>query len=95
MADEKGKHEDPLADAAHTQGERHRRFLLEGEPSVSRRLAQIGVLGWMIVVPMLLGLFIGRWIDGRFEMGLFWTAALMMVGLVIGCWSAWRWVNNS
>jgi len=89
------KHEDPLADAARQQGERHKRYLEEGEPSVAHRLAQIGVLGWMIVVPMLLGILIGRWIDHQFAMGLFWTAALLMVGLGIGSWSAWRWVNSA
>ena len=46
------------------RGERYRRWQREGEPSVARRLAQIGVLGWIIVVPMLIGVFVGRWLDG-------------------------------
>ena len=44
---------DPLVKGVRLRGERHRRSLREGEPSVARRLAQIGVLGWIIVVPML------------------------------------------
>ncbi len=47
----------------------------EGEPSVARRLAQIGVLGWIIVVPMLIGVFVGRWLDRTFGIGMFWTGA--------------------
>ena len=39
------------------------KWLREGEPSVARRLAQIGVLGWIIVTPMLIGVFVGRWLD--------------------------------
>ena len=57
------------------RGERQRRWLREGDPSVARRLAQIGVLGWIIVTPMLIGIFLGRWLDRTFDSGLFWTGA--------------------
>lgn len=87
--------QDPLVKEVRVRGERYRRRLRDGEPSVARRLAQIGVLGWMIVVPMLIGLFIGRWLDGMFGSGLFWTAPLLMLGLALGCWSAWKWVTSA
>ena len=77
------------------RGERHRRWLREGDPSVARRLAQIGVLGWIIVTPMLIGIFIGRWLDRTFHSGLFWTAPLLMLGLALGCWSAWKWMKSA
>jgi ATP synthase protein I len=86
---------DPLVKGARLRGERHRRWLSEGEPSVARRLAQIGVLGWIIVVPMLIGVFAGRWLDQRFNSGLFWTAPLLMLGLGLGCWSAWKWIKSA
>ncbi|HVJ55354.1 MAG TPA: AtpZ/AtpI family protein [Aliidongia sp.] len=86
---------DPLAESVRLRGERHRRSEREGEPSVAHRLAQIGVLGWMIVTPMLIGLFAGRWLDDRFGSGLFWTAPLMLLGLALGCWSAWRWMRTT
>ena len=79
---------------ARLRGARHRRWLEQGEPSVGRRLAQIGVLGWIIVTPMLLGMFGGRWLDRHFHSGLFWTAPLMLLGLALGCWSAWRWMQS-
>ncbi len=87
--------QDPLVKEVRVRGERYRRRLRDGEPSVARRLAQIGVLGWMIVVPMLIGLFLGRWLDGMFGSGLFWTAPLLMLGLALGCWSAWKWVTSA
>ena len=76
----------------HTQ--RHERAQREGEPSFGRYLAQVGVLGWTIVVPTLLGVFIGRWIDQRLGTGIFWTGPLLTAGLAFGCWVAWRWMHN-
>lgn len=66
----------------------------EDEPSMMRFVGQIGVLGWIIVMPILIGLFIGRWIDAKLGTGIFWSAPLMLVGVVIGCWSAWRWMHR-
>jgi predicted F0F1-ATPase subunit len=57
--------------------------------------AQIGVLGWIIVTPMLIGMFAGRWLDHHFGTGLFWTAPLLMLGAALGCWSAWRWMKSA
>ncbi len=74
---------------------RDRRWALEAGSSVGRRLAQIGVLGWMIVVPMLGGVFLGRWLDRVFDSGLHWTAPLLILGLALGAWSAWNWMGKS
>ena len=74
--------------------DRRKRWLREGEPSLGRHLAQVGVLGWTIVVPALIGIFIGRWLDRRFDTGIFWTGPLLMLGLALGCWSAWKWMQG-
>jgi ATP synthase protein I len=87
--------QDALLRETRLRGLRQRVSAAEGEPSVARRLAQIGVLGWMIVAPTLLGLFLGRWLDGRFGSGLFCTAPLLLAGLAIGCWSAWKWMRTA
>jgi ATP synthase protein I len=87
--------QDPLVQGIRLHGERRQRWQREGEASVARRLAQIGVLGWIIVVPMLIGVFVGRWLDGRFHSGLFCTAPLLMLGLALGCWSAWKWMQSA
>jgi ATP synthase protein I len=89
------REEDALVKGVRVRGERHRRWLREGEPSAARRLAQIGVLGWIIIVPMLLGVFAGRWLDRTFNSGLFCTAPLLMLGLALGSWSAWKWMNSA
>ena len=86
--------QDPLVRRVRVSAERQERLRREGEPSVSRRLAQIGVLGWLVVVPMLLGVLAGRWLDHRFDSGLFCTAPLLLLGLGLGCWSGWKWMNS-
>ena len=56
-----------------------------------QRLAQIGVLGWMIVVPMLIGVFAGRWLDQEIQLGdCSVRRRCWMLGLALGCWSAWE-----
>jgi ATP synthase protein I len=82
---------DGLLDTVRRQRERQ---LRGGEPSMARFIGQIGVLGWIIVAPTLIGLFIGRAIDHHFGTGIFWSAPLLLVGVVIGCWSAWRWMHT-
>ena len=44
---------------------------------------------------MLIGVFAGRWLDRTFNSGLFWTAPLLMLGLALGCWSAWKWMQSA
>ena len=88
-------HKDPLLEEVRRHQARRKAWARDGEPSVARRLAQIGVLGWIIVAPMLGGIALGRWLDARFETGLFWTAPLLMVGLGLGGWFAWRWMGSA
>lgn len=74
--------------------DRDRQWRREGEPSFSQYLAQIGVLGWIIVLPTLAGLFLGRWIDHLFGTGIFWSGPLLLLGLGCGSWAAWRWMHR-
>ncbi len=73
---------------------RHQKAAAEGERSFFRSLGIIGGLGWMIVLPMLGGLGLGRWLDGRFGSGIMWTGALLLAGLGFGCRLAWRRIHH-
>jgi len=87
--------EDPLASAARRAADRAETARRLGEPSLGSRLAQIGVLGWAIVVPALLGAVIGRLLDRRFGTGIFFAAPLIMIGAGLGFRSAWRWMHRN
>ncbi|MDE3011053.1 MAG: AtpZ/AtpI family protein [Pseudomonadota bacterium] len=64
-------------------------------PSLARRLGQIGVLGWLVVLPALLGALAGRWLDRRFGSGVFFSAPLLMLGCGFGMWLGWRWIHRN
>ena len=85
---------DGMAEAVRKERERQERWVREGAPSVVRFVGQIGVLGWIIVTPILIALFVGRWIDHKLGSGIFWSGPLLLLGLVVGCWSAWRWIQR-
>lgn len=57
-------------------------------------LGMMGLVGWAIVVPTLLGAAIGVWIDKNYPSGHSWTLALLVAGLTLGCFNAWRWVDK-
>jgi ATP synthase protein I len=61
-------------------------------PGVWFGLGMMGLIGWSVVVPTLLGAALGLWLDRRYPGGRSWTLALLVGGLAIGCWNAWHWV---
>jgi ATP synthase protein I len=57
-------------------------------------LGMMGLVGWSVVVPTLLGVALGIWLDNRHPGRLSWTLTLLVTGLVIGCLNAWHWVSK-
>ena len=55
-------------------------------------LGLYGVVGWSIVLPTLAGIALGVWIDSSWPSRYSWTLMLLVLGLVVGCWNAWRGV---
>ncbi|WP_372882119.1 AtpZ/AtpI family protein [Psychromonas sp.] len=57
-------------------------------------LGMMGLIGWSVVVPTLLGLALGLWLDGRYPGQRSWTLMLLIAGLILGCFNAWHWVDK-
>ncbi|MCL4176972.1 MAG: AtpZ/AtpI family protein [Verrucomicrobia bacterium] len=57
-------------------------------------LGMMGLIGWSVAIPTLLGATLGLWLDRRFPGGRSWTLALLVAGLTIGCLNAWFWVSK-
>jgi ATP synthase protein I len=55
-------------------------------------LGMMGLVGWSVAVPTLLGAALGIWLDKRYPGIHSWTLTLLIIGLVIGCLNAWHWV---
>ncbi|MBI1358421.1 MAG: F0F1 ATP synthase subunit [Acidobacteria bacterium] len=55
-------------------------------------LGMMGLVGWSVAVPTLLGAALGMWLDERHPGEHSWTLALLVGGLTVGCLNAWRWV---
>lgn len=57
-------------------------------------LGMMGLIGWSVAIPTLLGAALGLWLDRRYPGGRSWTLALLVAGLAIGCVNAWHWVTR-
>jgi ATP synthase protein I len=57
-------------------------------------LGMMGLIGWSVTVPTLLGAALGAWLDRHHRAGHSWTLALLVAGLTLGCWNAWHWVTR-
>jgi ATP synthase protein I len=57
-------------------------------------LGMMGLVGWSIVIPTLLGAVLGNWLDKNYPDTYSWTLMLLVAGLCLGCFNAWHWVNK-
>lgn len=57
-------------------------------------LGMMGLIGWSVAIPTLLGAALGIWLDRHYPGGRSWTLALLVAGLALGCWNAWHWVSK-
>jgi ATP synthase protein I len=61
-------------------------------PGVWFGLGMMGLVGWSVAVPTVLGAALGIWLDKRHPGSHSWTLALLVAGLAIGCFNAWIWI---
>jgi ATP synthase protein I len=86
------KSEPTLAEEVGAKAARKLRARRHATPGVWFGLGMMGLIGWSVVVPTLLGAALGLWLDNRHPGKHAWTLALLVAGLAIGCWNAWQWV---
>ncbi|MCC0062919.1 MAG: AtpZ/AtpI family protein [Defluviimonas sp.] len=85
---------DRTEEAARRAEARDRAGRADPEPSLARRFGQIGILGWIIVLPTLGGTVLGHWLDLRLGGGITLAAALLVIGAALGFWLALRWIRD-
>ncbi len=81
-----------LSDRIGAKETRKLRARRRGMRSIWLGFAASGLVGWSIVVPLLLGIGLGMWLDRHYPAKHSWTLTLLVAGLCLGCWNAWRWI---
>ncbi len=66
----------------------------EGERPLWKNLSMVGALGWLVVVPTLVGVFAGRWLDNILGTGVTLTGGLTFGGASLGFYMAWKRMNE-
>jgi len=67
----------------------------EGDRSLWFGLGMYGLVGWSISIPTVLGVALGVWIDTNFSSRYSWTLMMLFLGLFLGCWNAWYWIQRA
>ena len=87
-------HEPTLAEQVGAKAKRKLEARRDTTRGVWFGLGMMGLIGWSVAIPTLLGAVTGLWLDQRYPEGRSWTLALLVVGLAIGCLNAWHWVTK-
>ena len=53
-----------------------------------------GLVGWSVSVPTLIGAGVGIWIDRRWPSSISWTLTGLVIGIAVGCFTAWQWISR-
>jgi ATP synthase protein I len=85
---------DNLAETVGVKEDRKLRSRRERDRNLWSWLGMMGLVGWAVAVPTLVGIAGGIWIDTHFPSRFSWTLMLLFVGVVLGCANAWYWVNR-
>ena len=78
-------------------GEKQKRMLrarTEGNDFWSS-IEVLGVVGWSVTLPTLLGIALGVFIDRHWPGRFSWTLMLLFLGLVFGCANAWLHIRGN
>ncbi len=64
------------------------------DKSILFGLGMLGLVGWSVAAPTLLGVAIGVWLDRLFPGQASWTLTFLLFGVGLGCVNAWYWVQR-
>ena len=84
---------DELPESAQRLEARRERYRREEHGIISTAVTMVG-LGWLVVIPALVGIYVGRWLDGRAGHGVTFAAGLGFLGVSVGCLLAWQRIST-
>lgn len=64
-------------------------------PTLMAQTAFLGVLALLLVIPLVIGAYLGDWLDGLHEgYSVRWTVSLILVGLGIGMFNVYWFIRE-
>jgi ATP synthase protein I len=76
------------------QAARKRKAQRRATKSVWFGLGMSGLIGWSVTIPTLIGAALGIYVDKHYPSRFSWTLMLLLLGLTVGCFNAWHWVDS-
>jgi len=67
---------------------------LQNKNGVWFGLGMMGMVGWSVVVPALVGAALGLWLDKHHPQSFSWTLTCLVAGLITGSIIAWYWLTK-
>lgn len=64
------------------------------QPNAWFGLGSFGLIGWSIALPTVFFIAVGVWIDQRWPSKYSWTLMCLVIGVCLGCYNAWFWMNR-
>ena len=86
--------EEALAEEIGHKEARKIRARAEKDRNIWYWFGMMGMVGWAVAVPTLIGVAVGIWIDSKFPSRFSWTLMLLFAGAFLGCVNAWYWINR-
>ena len=86
------KNEDFFSGQIAEKERRKIKALREKNNGVWMGLGMMGMVGWSVAVPTLLGAALGFWLDKKYPQTFSWTLSWLVIGLCGGSLIAWYWV---
>lgn len=81
-------------DAVQIKASRKKKARQDTQRDVWFWLGMLGMVGWSVAIPTLLGIALGVWIDKTWPSRYSWTLMLLVAGVALGCLNAWHWVSR-
>ena len=67
----------------------------QDRPTLLAQSIYLGTLGLLFVVPVVVGAYVGRWLDALYEGYSFrWTLSLIILGVIVGAVNAYQFVKD-
>ena len=87
-----GTRKEAFAKQVRHRRELHDEHVRDGDSSFWQSVGMMGTIGWSVAVPTVLGVLLGRWVDGYLDSAHVFLVFFMLAGLITGCVTAWRMI---